>query len=354
MSTPDKQKSESRLLAGGGDRAEPIVTANFVKHWKRDGAQVYIGRPGPWGNPFEIGAHGDRAAVVSRYRAWLAVQPHLQRMARRELAGKTLGCWCAPEACHGDVLAEVANDGGQADDPVFVFGSNFAGNHGRAAALFARQWRGAVVGIGHGHTGNAYGIPTKDEHLKVLPLAEIRAGVTEFLAYARGNPETSFEVTRVGCGLAGYKDVQIAPMFAGAPPNVALPHRWRVLLGEVVPPHVIVAGSRSFTDQARLDEALDKILSRMNAPVIISGGAKGADSMGETYAMARWPDRVAPFLRYPAEWDRYDKRAGMIRNQQMAREATHLVAFWDGESPGTNSMIDMATADGLKVRIVRI
>jgi len=326
----------------------------IVRHWKREGADVYIGRPGPWGNPFEIGTHGDRDTVVSRYRQWLEAQPHLMRLARRELAGKTLGCWCAPEACHGDVLALVANDGGPANDPVLCFGSNEKGAHGRGAALFARQHRGAVLGVGRGRTGNAYALPTKDLSLNSLPLQSIRDNVLEFLEYARSRPTDTFEMTRVGCGLAGYGDDQIAPLFEGAPANVDLPHRWRMLLRLPAAPHVIIAGSRSFADQARADAALDKILSTLDAPIIISGAAKGADTLGEEHAMSRWGNRTVPFMRYPAEWDRYLKPAGMIRNQQMSRASSHLVVFWDGQSRGTKSMIDMATQDGLRVRVVRI
>lgn len=73
-----------------------------------DGA-VYIGRPSRWGNPFEIGRHGDRAAVVARFREWLLAQPDLVAAVRRDLAGRDLVCFCAPAACHGDVLLEVAN-----------------------------------------------------------------------------------------------------------------------------------------------------------------------------------------------------------------------------------------------------
>ncbi|MGH8159274.1 MAG: hypothetical protein ACREPQ_14230 [Rhodanobacter sp.] len=69
--------------------------------------------------------------------------------------------------------------------------------------------------------------------------------------------------------------------------------------------------------------------------------------------MRHWGNLPVPFLRYPAEWDRYGRsHAGVIRNQQMARVATHLVAFWDGASTGTASMIKMATNDGLSVRVV--
>jgi hypothetical protein len=72
---------------------------------------VYIGRPSKWGNPFAIGRDGDRAAVIQAYTRYLRERPHLQAAARFELAGKTLGCWCKPQACHGDVLAHVADGG---------------------------------------------------------------------------------------------------------------------------------------------------------------------------------------------------------------------------------------------------
>jgi hypothetical protein len=66
------------------------------------------GRTGPWGNPFVIGRDGTRSDVIRKYREWLVRQPHL--VARLpELRGKILGCWCSPQACHGDVLAELAN-----------------------------------------------------------------------------------------------------------------------------------------------------------------------------------------------------------------------------------------------------
>ncbi len=110
---------------------------------------------------------------------------------------------------------------------IFVFGSNLAGRHGRGAALFAREQRGATHGIGVGRTGDAYAIPTKDERLRVLPLDRIAPYVADFLAYARANPGLQFEVTRVGCGLAGYEEEEIRPMFEGAPPNCDLPEGWR-------------------------------------------------------------------------------------------------------------------------------
>lgn len=110
---------------------------------------------------------------------------------------------------------------------IFTFGSNAAGRHGKGAALFAKLHHGAVTGVGHGRTGDAYAIPTKDDKLRVLPLSRIRAYVAIFLNYAIRHPELEFTVTRIGCGLAGYKDGDIAPMFAGAPENCILPTGWR-------------------------------------------------------------------------------------------------------------------------------
>jgi hypothetical protein len=79
-----------------------------VVHFKREEYDVYIGRPSKWGNPFEIGKDGDRATVIRKYREWVVSQPRLMA-ALHELQGKVLGCWCSPKACHGDVLASLAN-----------------------------------------------------------------------------------------------------------------------------------------------------------------------------------------------------------------------------------------------------
>lgn len=111
--------------------------------------------------------------------------------------------------------------------PIFVFGSNLAGRHGKGAALAARLQHGAVYGVFQGPTGNAYAIPTKDEHLNPLPLPIIAYYVGGFVGYAHQHPELRFLVTRVGCGLAGYTDEQIAPFFNACPDNCELPEGWR-------------------------------------------------------------------------------------------------------------------------------
>lgn len=113
---------------------------------------------------------------------------------------------------------------------------------------------------------------------------------------------------------------------------------------------VIVAGSRGFSDQALMDTKLDHYFAGLKPTAIISGGARGADSMGEAYAKSR----DIPVLRFPAQWDKYGRRAGYLRNAQMLEVADALVAFWDGSSRGTKHMIDISKAKGIQVRVVKI
>ena len=110
---------------------------------------------------------------------------------------------------------------------IFVFGSNLAGRHGAGAALFALRNHGALYHCGFGLQGHSYGIPTKDLSIRTLPLPLIQGHVEEFMRFAQARPTWTFNVTRIGCGLAGYKDHQIAPMFKGAPINCNLPEGWR-------------------------------------------------------------------------------------------------------------------------------
>lgn len=110
---------------------------------------------------------------------------------------------------------------------IFVFGSNLGGRHGKGAALHAREAHGAIYGQGVGIQGRSYAIPTKGWKLEVLPLRVISTYVRAFVEFAGLNPQMTFNVTRIGCGLAGYEDAQIAPLFCDAPPNCILPEGWR-------------------------------------------------------------------------------------------------------------------------------
>lgn len=114
---------------------------------------------------------------------------------------------------------------------IFTFGSNAAGIHGAGAAKEAYKKHGARWKAGYGHYGNSFAIPTKDSKIHTLPIAQIKAYVDGFKAYAADHPELTFQVTRIGCGLAGYSDGDIAPLFIGSSCNVEFDSAWNSFLG---------------------------------------------------------------------------------------------------------------------------
>lgn len=111
---------------------------------------------------------------------------------------------------------------------IFVFGSNLAGRHGKGAALYARQNFGAEYGVGEGLTGESYAIPTKDENLRKRPHEDVAKSIQKFADFARRNPNLTFLLTPVGCGLAGFKKYEITAMLRKAhiPKNVFLTSHW--------------------------------------------------------------------------------------------------------------------------------
>ena len=114
---------------------------------------------------------------------------------------------------------------------------------------------------------------------------------------------------------------------------------------------VIIAGSRGFSNYKLLREQCNKFLRekrKTNNIVVVSGHARGADTLGEKYAQ----DEGFALEIYPAQWDKFGKRAGYRRNEQMAEVADALIAFWDGSSRGTKHMIDIMNEKNLLVRVV--
>lgn len=116
---------------------------------------------------------------------------------------------------------------------------------------------------------------------------------------------------------------------------------------------VIIAGSRDVTDPAVIARAVAD--SGFTISEVVSGGARGVDTLGEEWARA---NRI-PFRRFPADWDRFGRSAGYRRNEQMAAYAREgsaggLLAVWDGISKGTGHMIDIAHREGLQVYVHRV
>jgi len=113
---------------------------------------------------------------------------------------------------------------------------------------------------------------------------------------------------------------------------------------------VIIAGSRDFNDYNLLKTSCDNLLTQFTNIEIVSGTARGADKLGERYARERGYD----IKQFPANWDKFGKSAGYIRNDEMAQYADMLIAFWDGTSKGTKHMIDLANKRGIKVVVIDI
>lgn len=109
-----------------------------------------------------------------------------------------------------------------------------------------------------------------------------------------------------------------------------------------------MAGSRGFNDYELLKHTLDTVLKNKEGIEIVSGTARGADKLGERYAH----EKGYPVKRFPANWDLHGRSAGPIRNREMAEYADALVAFYDGSSAGTKSMISLAEKNNLFIRII--
>ena len=109
------------------------------------------------------------------------------------------------------------------ENEIFVFGSNLAGAHGGGAALLAYRKFGAIWGQGVGLQGQSYGIPTMQGGVET-----IKPYVDEFIAFAKAHPELLFYVTKIGCGIAGFTEEEISPLFAQAHgiDNIILPRGW--------------------------------------------------------------------------------------------------------------------------------
>ena len=116
---------------------------------------------------------------------------------------------------------------------------------------------------------------------------------------------------------------------------------------------VVVAGCRNYNNYAEAKEYIDRCLSRIrkeNKIVIVSGGSLGADKLGELYA----EENGFKIERYIAQWEKYGKSAGPIRNEEMAKNADFVICFWDGKSRGTKSMIGCAKRQGKPLKIKMI
>lgn len=122
-----------------------------------------------------------------------------------------------------------------AEDTTFVFGSNMAGEHSAGAAKTALEFFGALNGVGRGWSGQSFAIPTMNEHLQQMPLSQIQHYIDDFKIYTKNHPKNKYFLTSIGCGIAGYKVEEIAPMFKGISHNVIFPASFRPFVEKSLP-----------------------------------------------------------------------------------------------------------------------
>ncbi len=124
-------------------------------------------------------------------------------------------------------------------------------------------------------------------------------------------------------------------------------------VGDFMIKRVVIAGCRDYSNYKEAKEYIDYCISNIrkeNTIIIVSGGANGADALGELYAK----ENGFEIERYPADWGKYGRSAGPKRNKQMAENGDYVICFWDGKSRGTKSMIEYAKKYGKPIRIKQI
>ena len=233
-------------------------------------------------------------------------------------------------------------------EAVFVFGSNLAGRHGKGAAETARKYYHAEYGVGEGPTGMSYALPTMDENIRKLPLSDIQWYTDQFLAYARSEREKFFQVTRVGCGLAGYQDAQILPFFKRVPDNVFLPGRWLSMSKQLDRARLFVDGSEKIT-AATIEKTLSENTLHWGRrfEVVTSNNS----FVGEVArAWARRQDIA--WTPCPPDVERFGPDANTMLHPQLGWYCTHMIAFPHGPDALLDERILFLQKEGLKVKVV--
>ena len=150
------------------------------------------------------------------------------------------------------------------EDTVFVFGSNMAGNHADGAAHTALAHFGAMQGVGRGWSGQSYAIPTMNEHLQQMPLSQIQHYIDDFKIYTKNHPKMTYFITSIGCGIAGYKTEEIAPMFKGISHNVIFPSSFRPFVERALPKLTRHFLRTVFTDAVIFSTADEDIINQLD------------------------------------------------------------------------------------------
>lgn len=360
-------------------------------------AAVYIGRGSPLGNKFIIGKDGTRDEVVAKYRKWLAKMlirrdPEIETAFRRLRPDDLVMCYCAPEACHGDVVVEFYDEliGSGVDYELALV--EFKTKHnldrldfkpeedgithinvwsraktplGRALSNFAHTpfdhpdyghfssvegfWYWLSTGSTNNQFRSLFGFRAKEIGRLVrreldanggIPVVEdFRAQIKKaLLCKIEQNPQLQQALKESDLPLTHYYVWGEAPNIkVTVPDDFAWIHQY---LSDVrawtqgKAQKLVIAGSRSISDFKLVEEAYCH--SSFKAIEVVSGMAGGVDQVA--IQLARKLE--LPVAKFPADWDNLGRRAGAVRNVEMARYADAGLLVWDGSSPGTQNMLD--------------
>lgn len=190
---------------------------------------------------------------------------------------------------------------------VFVFGSNLAGRHGGGAARAALLKFGAIMGQGVGLQGQSYAIPTMQGGVET-----IKPYVDEFIDFAKAHPELKFYVTRIGCGIAGFKDEEIAPLFQDAlgVDNIILPKSFADIIEPKFP-----------FDIASFEDAINWTLPRLQLFYRDTNVAGDLDKLAEAY-------RNRNIIRGGFFIDCTSRAAKLVKNVRFIIASAHAAAIW--------------------------
>ena len=337
------------------------------------GHSVYIGRGSVFGNPYSIGVDGTREEIIEKYRTYILSrlrEDNATEMAFRGLRMNThLLCHCAPRPCHGEVIEEIWRVAYKDKPVTFVFGSNLAGRHGKGAAKWAHDYFGAIYGKGVGEQNSCYAIPTKSKHLKTLGISEIFKYVHDFITYSRNHPNITFQLTPIGCGLAGYTPKDIAPLFIDLPDNVLIPEEFEDCIPVTThPTRLLISGSRGISGSVTLADKISRLTQSLDSSkmAVICRTMNGADTIGKQWAedneiditecTPRWQSINSPtatIARSPSGKE-YNANAIYDLNAHMVAMATHAILIWDGISTETQHLNKLLEYAKIKKRIIKV
>ncbi|MGE0484219.1 MAG: hypothetical protein AB7Q81_08755 [Gammaproteobacteria bacterium] len=239
-------------------------------------------------------------------------------------------------------------------EPVFVFGTDLAGQHQGESAVMATKIFGAEPGKASGPSGHAYAVPCRNSAGELLPPQVIGNYVDSFLAYAQAHPHTLFHVARFACKANAHDDATLAPLFAKAPANCLLPGLWTARLNAKQPARLLIfdAGAhlRQESWQASLKEylALNVPLWNVSAVEIVTVGAARTVVANDAAAKALGlkhrvfgPNEAA-----------YGRDAMLVAESKAIWYATHLLSILDFEQtaqPQQVRMLGAAARNGLVI-----